>query len=145
MASRQRANSGVMQFSDWNWISLLESSEPRHGGTCGGLCRPRPDAGAIQEAARSSSRVMSKEEVERYVKVLHPRERVIALLALFVGLRPGEILALQRRHVSSDCTRARIEQRLYQGDIDTPKTHNSTRIVAIPPRRPEASRNGWNS
>lgn len=95
---------------------------------------PTPALFTPKEAARSSSRVMSKEEVERYVKVLHPRERVIALLALFVGLRPDEILALQRRHVSSDCNRARIEQRLYHGDIDTPKTHNSTRIVAIPPK-----------
>jgi len=95
---------------------------------------PTPALFTPKEAARSQSRVMSKEEVERYVNALDPRERVIALLALFVGLRPGEILALQRRHMSGDCTSARIEQRLYHGDIDTPKTHNSTRTVAIPPK-----------
>ena len=37
-------------------------------------------------------------------------------------MRPGEILALQRRHVASDCSKLSIEQRLYRGDIDTPKT-----------------------
>ncbi len=49
-------------------------------------------------------------------------------------MRPGEILALQRRHVAGDCTKLGVEQRLYRGDIDTPKTHKSTRTVAIPPK-----------
>ena len=72
--------------------------------------------------------------MEQYINVLAPRERVIALLAIFAGMRPGEILALQRRHVSSDCCKVRIEQRIYRGDIDTPKTTNSARTVAIPPK-----------
>ena len=49
-------------------------------------------------------------------------------------MRPGEILALQRRHISVDCRKARIEQRLYRGDIDTPKTTKSARTIAIPPK-----------
>jgi len=86
-----------------------------------------------REAAPSSpSLTLSKEEVENYIEVLEPRERVIALLAIFAGMRPGEILALERRHVSGDCRKARIEQRIYRGDIDTPKTATSTRTVAIP-------------
>lgn len=87
-----------------------------------------------REAAPSPSPSMSKEEVEHYINALEPRERVIALLAIFAGMRPGEILALQRRHVSGDCRKARIEQRIYRGDIDTPKTTNSVRTVAIPPK-----------
>jgi integrase len=87
-----------------------------------------------REVAPSPSPSMSKEEVEPYINALDLRERVIALLAIFVGLRPGEILAHKRRHVSGDCIKARIEQRLYRGDIDTPKTTNSTRTVAIPPK-----------
>jgi integrase len=95
-----------------------------------------------KEKAPSPSPSMRKEEVERYVHALDPRERVIALLAIFAGMRPGEILALKRRHVSGDCTKVRIEQRLYRGDIDTPKTHNSTRTVAIPPKT-AASLKAW--
>ena len=49
---------------------------------------------------------MNKEEVEQYINALELRERVIAHLAIFVGMRPGEILALQRRHVSGDCSKA---------------------------------------
>ena len=60
-----------------------------------------------REAAPSPSLTLSKEEVEHYINALDPRERVIALLAIFAGMRPGEILALQRRHVSGDCRKAR--------------------------------------
>ena len=87
-----------------------------------------------REVAPSPSLTLSKEEVESYINALEPRERVIASIAIFSGMRPGEILALQRRHVSGDCRKARIEQRIYRGDIDTPKTTSSTRTVAIPPR-----------
>ena len=87
-----------------------------------------------KEAAPSPSPSMSKEEVEIYVNALELRERVIAQLAIICGMRPGEILALQRRHIANDCKKLTIDQRLYRGDIDTPKTHKSTRTVAIPPK-----------
>jgi integrase len=83
-------------------------------------------------AVTAESRVMKKEEVEQYIAALHQRERVIVHLAIFSGMRPGEILGLQRRHISDDCKTVRVEQRLYRGDIDTPKTLTSARIVAIP-------------
>jgi len=97
----------------------------------------RDPTGALftpKQAETSQARVTTKEEVEPYIKALDQRERVIAHLALFAGMRPGEILALQRRHVSGDCRRVRIEQRIYRGDIDTPKTNSSARTVAIPPK-----------
>jgi integrase len=83
-------------------------------------------------AVTAESRVMNKEEVEQYIAALDQRERVIAHLAIFAGMRPGEILGLQRRHISADCKKIRIDQRLYRGDIDTPKTFASTRTIAIP-------------
>jgi integrase len=87
-----------------------------------------------KDAAPSPSPSMNKEEVEIYVNALELRERVIAQLAIICGMRPGEILALQRRHIAGDCKKLEIEQRLYRGDIDTPKTLKSTRNVAIPPK-----------
>ena len=85
-----------------------------------------------REAETEQTRVMTGEEVEQYIGVLDLRERLIAHLAIFVGMRPGEILGLQRRHVSEDCRTVTIAQRLYRGDIDTPKTRSSRRTVAIP-------------
>ena len=75
---------------------------------------------------------MTGKEVEQYIGALELRESVIAHLAIFVGMRPGEILGLQRLHVSEDCRAVTIAQRLYRGDIDTPKTRSSRRTVAIP-------------
>jgi integrase len=97
----------------------------------------RDPTGALytpKQAETAERRTMNKEEVEQYISVLETRERVIAHLAIFCGMRPGEILALQRRHIATDCKSLRIDQRLYRGDIDTPKTNSSTRTVAIPPK-----------
>jgi len=97
----------------------------------------RDPTGALytpRQAKTAESRSMNKEEVEHYITALPIRERVIAHLALFVGMRPGEILALQRRHISADGCQLSIAQRVYRGDIDTPKTDSSTRTVAIPPK-----------
>jgi len=85
-----------------------------------------------REAETEPTRVMTAKEVEQYIGVLELRESVIAHLAIFAGMRPGEILGLQRQHVSEDCRAVTIAQRLYRGDIDTPKTRSSKRTVAIP-------------
>ena len=87
-----------------------------------------------KEAKVEPTRAMTGKEVEQYVAALDLRERVIAHLAIFAGMRPGEILGLQRRHLGSDCHKALIEQRIYRGDIDTPKTTSSRRTAAIPPK-----------
>lgn len=86
-----------------------------------------------KEAAVEPTRVLTGKEVERYIAALEMRERTIAHLAIFAGMRPGEILALQRKHVSADCQSVTVEQRLYRGDLDTPKTASSKRTVALGP------------
>ncbi len=86
-----------------------------------------------KEATVEETRVMTGKEVEQYIGVLEMRERVIAHLAIFAGMRPGEILGLQRRHIGQDGRAVTIEQRVYRGDIDTPKTASSKRVVALGP------------
>lgn len=85
-----------------------------------------------KEAVTEPTRVMTGKEVEQYIGALELRERVIVHLAVFVGMRPGEILGLQRQHVEEGCRAVTISQRLYRGDIDTPKTRSSRRTVAVP-------------
>jgi integrase len=95
----------------------------------------RDPTGALftpKEAKVAETRVMNRKEAQQHINALDLRERVIDHLALFVGMRPGEILALQRRHVAEDCGELVIEQRLYRGDIDDPKTTSSKRTVGIP-------------
>jgi integrase len=84
------------------------------------------------KAAVGIKRVMNGKESLTHINALDLRERVIDHLALFLGMRPGEILALQRRHIAEDCGELLIEQRLYRGTIDDPKTNSSKRTVGIP-------------
>ena len=95
----------------------------------------RDPTGALftpKEAKAAETRVMNRKEAQQHLNALDLRERVIDHLALFLGMRPGEILALQRRHVAGDCSELVIDQRLYRGDIDDPKTTSSKRTVGIP-------------
>jgi len=74
---------------------------------------------------------LTKEEVIQVVAVLDLRERLIAKLAIFAGMRPGEIFGLQWRAVHEGSTDVR--QRVYKGKVDTPKTTRSFWTVAFSP------------
>jgi integrase len=76
---------------------------------------------------------MSRDQVLEALAVLSQREVLILHLAILVGMRPGEILALQRRHVSADGATIQVEQRVYGGVIEDPKTYTSHRGAAIAP------------
>ena len=66
---------------------------------------------------------MNIKEVEPYITVLEPSERVIAQPAIFAGMHPGEVLALQRRHLSRQPL-PQSQDRAAPLDIDTPKTNS---------------------
>jgi integrase len=80
-------------------------------------------------AAHPARPTMSRAQVILLFSVLEPRELLICKLATVVGMRPGEIFALKWKHVKPD--HLEIEQRLYRGQIDTPKTNRSARTVAL--------------
>jgi integrase len=48
---------------------------------------------------------------------------------VLVGLRPGEIFGLRRKRLSENT--AHIQERIYRGKLDTPKTQKSIRVVAL--------------
>src|SRR5207245_6631353 len=50
-------------------------------------------------------------------------------LALFSGMRPGEIFALQRKHIADD--HLAVVHRMYRGKLDRPKSERSKRTVAL--------------
>ena len=64
-------------------------------------------------------RPLTEKEVSIYLEALDLRERITARLAIFEGLRPGEILALRWR--SLDKERLRVEERVYKRVLNTPK------------------------
>lgn len=104
-----------------------------------------------REAKRSVARSMTIEEVRTLFFVLDLRERVIAGLAVIAGMRPGEIFGLVRGRLEPEY--ADVQQRVYRGEVDSPKTIHSRRWAAlsdglakwieqwlefIPDKRPEA-------
>jgi hypothetical protein len=76
-----------------------------------------------RECRRAATRVMTVEEVRQLFSVLDVRERLIARLALLAGMRPGEIFGLKWARMEADY--ADIRQRVYRGDIDSPKSVRS--------------------
>lgn len=94
------------------------------GNPAGSLVTPK-------EAKTRAKRVMTKEQVRLALSVLDLRERVIFLLAVLVGMRPGEIFALRWGKV--DPQMIEIAQRVYRGLPDDPKTERGKRQAALPP------------
>ena len=80
---------------------------------------------------RDRGKVLTAEQVQQILKVLGPREQLFVRFAIFSGMRPGEIIGLQWKHVHDD--HVDIEQRIYRGKIDRPKTTRSKRQAAISP------------
>ena len=80
-------------------------------------------------ARRPAPRIMTVDQVRQLFQVLDVRERLIAKLAVLAGMRPGEILALKWSRLEADF--ADIRQRIYRGDIDTPKSARSVRFAAL--------------
>jgi integrase len=64
-------------------------------------------------------RPLTEGEVNKYLEVFDLREKLIAHLAIFEGMRPGEILALRWKSVAGEMIR--IEERVYKRLLDTPK------------------------
>src|SRR5581483_2857058 len=73
--------------------------------------------------------VLSPEQAALMIGVLDLREKVIARLATWEGMRPGEILALQIG--DQDDNSVWVRRRVYKGDLDVPKTKRSSRRVAL--------------
>jgi integrase len=82
-----------------------------------------------RDAKRPEHTAMTIEEVQRCFSVLEQRERLILKLAILAGLRPGEIFGLKWGHIHD--THVYIKQRIYRGEIDSPKTNNSIRKAAL--------------
>jgi integrase len=83
----------------------------------------------IPKCHRSNVRTMSTSEVRLLLSSLQVPHLLIAKLATIAGMRPGEIFALQWKHIQPG--RILVEQRIYQRKLDSPKSFKSRREAAI--------------
>jgi len=87
-----------------------------------GLYAPR----CVESPAK---RTLTGEQVKQCLEVLPDRERLIVRLAVYEGMRPGEILGLQCGDIGDGLLR--VQRRVYRGVIDDPKAKRSNREVAL--------------
>jgi len=73
------------------------------------------------------------ETMNKIVQKAEGQDRVLYALLAGTGLRAGEALGLEVKHLSSDCQTITVEQSCWEGDIQTPKTKNAYRQVDLYP------------
>lgn len=92
-----------------------------------GAVEMNPTIGLFTPACKPTpaKQVMNKDQIMKALGVLDPREQLIFRMALFDGMRPGEILAIRLRNLGESSLY--IDQRLYKGNLDTPKGRKGRR------------------
>ena len=109
----------------WDMKQIFE-----YGVSNGILLRnPAAELFTPRECANNEVRVMTMDQVNLGMTVLPLRERLIYKLAVIAGMRPGEIVALRRKSING--ISADIRQRIYNGELDSPKSAKSVRQAAL--------------
>ena len=74
---------------------------------------------------------LTVEDAARLLEALPPLPRTMVALALFSGVRRGELFGLRWRHVDEERRVLRIREAVYEGVFDTPKTEASQRDIPL--------------
>jgi len=74
----------------------------------------------------------TKEQVTEIVKAASSQLQMIAILFAATGLRAGELLGLEVKHFTGNAIK--VEQEVWHGLIQAPKTENAYRTIEIDPR-----------
>ena len=89
---------------------------------------------------QNQKRFLTEKECFRLLQAAEGRDRLILRLFLLCGLRPGELFALRWDDVEPGLLR--IDETVWYGRLDEPKTTQSKAYVALP-RSLEEELDGW--
>lgn len=78
--------------------------------------------------------VITPEQLRALLAALPEPSRSLVFLLTVTGLRIGELLALRWRHVDWQLAVLRIEETVYDGHFDDPKSRHSVRSIPLGPR-----------
>jgi integrase len=80
-------------------------------------------------AVQEKKPVWTPEQVRKIIAAVPGRFEVLFTAAALTGVRVGELLALQRKHVDFETGTLRVEQSLWEGQIVSVKTRSSVRVI----------------
>jgi integrase len=113
----------IVDHLRWDLKSIFKMAESE------GLVDFNPAGGLFTPPGKPEGEklVLTPAEVRQALSVLDSRDRLIFRLAVFEGLRPGEILALRLGDVFD--AHIEIVRRVYKGTFDTPKGRKGKRTA----------------
>jgi integrase len=82
---------------------------------------------------RSEKPVWNPEQLKLIVDSVPKGHRSLFQCAMLTGARLGEILGLQWKHIDLDAQALEIRQALWEGELVTPKTEGSVRVIYFGP------------
>jgi integrase len=82
---------------------------------------------------QSERTAISLEQIQKVLSKLPQPSRSIGSLIVVSGLRIGEVLALRWKDIDFDSRVLRVNQTVYEGHFDEPKTRRSRRTVPLSP------------
>ncbi|MEC0248904.1 site-specific integrase [Paenibacillus chitinolyticus] len=93
------------------------------------------DSGAKPTVKKGKVDFWTKDEVKEFLSGVEHRRRIMFVLAIYTGMRRGEILGLRWRDIDLENGQIRISQILaFKGEIkDGTKTESGNRSISIPP------------
>lgn len=83
---------------------------------------------------REEMRAMTPDQVKRLLAAADPEGWLLLTLAVFTGLRRGELLALQWGDVNWKAAQVSVQRSLWKGKFIGPKTKNAIRRVDLAPQ-----------
>lgn len=102
-----------------------------------GLLKANPATSTrLPTEQRKEQRFLTQAEADSLASVIAPRFRAMVLVAVYGGLRFGELTGLQRKHINPLTNTVSIKQTLVEVDstitLGPPKTRSSIRTVTLP-------------
>jgi integrase len=85
-----------------------------------------------EKKAVRDKHVLQPDQISRLLSILAEPARTMALVAVLTGLRIGEILGLRWQDLDLVAGQLRVEQACYRGQMGSPKTPNSRRVLPLP-------------
>ena len=107
-----------------------------HAVNCG-LLRANPAATVrLPAEVKNEQKYLTQTQALHLAETVHPRFRAMVLVAVFGGLRFGEVVALQRQHINPATNTVHVKRTAVeignQLTYGPPRTRTSVRVVTLP-------------